>query len=148
MFDHLGINVRDVPASKAFYTTLLAPLGHSIRMELPEHQVYAFGKFKPGFWLTPGRDASRHSGPIHIAFTAKDRAQVDAFHAVGLKAGGKSNGLPGVRAHYHRWYYGAYIEDLDGHNVECVCHWPPALLFLTSWPVIVAATGKLSVSSD
>lgn len=141
MFDHIGINVNDVATSKAFYTTVLAPLGYSIRMEFPEHEVCAFGKFKPQFWLTPGRDASRHSGPTHIAFTAKDRAQVDAFHAAGLKAGGKSTGDPGLRPHYHRYYYGAFIEDLDGHNIECVCHWPPALLLLTSWPSIVVITG-------
>jgi predicted lactoylglutathione lyase len=147
MFDHIGINVSDVTASKAFYTTLLAPLGHSIRMEFPEHQVYAFGKSQPQFWLTPGRDASRQSGPVHVAFTAKNCAQIDEFHAAGLKAGGKSNGPPGVRAHYHRWYYAAFIEDLDGHNIECVCHWPPPLLFATSWPVLVAVTGKYSLSS-
>ena len=148
MFDHIGINVKDVTASKAFYTTLLNPLGYSIRMEFPEHNVCAFGKFSPQFWLTPGGDASKHSGPVHVAFSAKNRAQVDAFHAAGLKAGGKSNGEPGLRPHYHRFYYGAFIEDLDGHNVECVCHWPPALLLLTSWPSIVAITGTLSICVD
>src|SRR5208282_6899021 len=105
MFDHIGINVHDVSAAKAFYTVLLAPLGYSVNFELPEHQVYSFGRFQPQFWLTPGRDASRHSGPTHIAFSAKNRPQVDAFHAAGLKAGGTCNGPPGVRKEYHRFYY-------------------------------------------
>jgi predicted lactoylglutathione lyase len=141
MFDHIGINVKDVAASKEFYTTLLSSLGYRVKFELPEHQVYGFGSYKPSFWLAPGRDETRHSGPIHIAFAAKNRQQVDAFYKAGLKAGGKDNGPPGVRTQYHRFYYGAFIVDLDGHNVECVCHWPPALLWLTSWPAIIGAVG-------
>src|SRR5271154_4682172 len=145
MFDHIGINVHDVPAANTFYTTLLKPLGYSIIFSLPEHQVYGFGRIQPQFWLTPGRDATRHSGLTHIAFSAKNRSQVDAFHAAGLKAGGKCNGPPGVRPQYHRYYYGAFITDLDGHNVECVCHWPPALLMMVSWPAIAGYVGGFSL---
>jgi catechol 2,3-dioxygenase-like lactoylglutathione lyase family enzyme len=141
MFDHIGINVKDVPAANAFYATLLAPLGYREIFALPEHKVYAFGSYKPAFWIYPGRDETRHSGPCHIAFTASNRAQVDAFHKAGLKAGGACNGPPGVRAHYHRWYYGAFVTDLDGHNLECVCHWPPVLIALMSWPAIVGYLG-------
>jgi predicted lactoylglutathione lyase len=142
MFDHIGINVHDVPASKAFYTLLLAPLGYTCNFSRPEFNLYAFGpRFKPQFWLMPGRDETRHSGPVHIAFSAGSRAEVDAFHAAGVKAGGKCNGPPGVRGEYHRFYYGAFITDLDGHNVECVCHWPPALLRMVSWPAIAGYVG-------
>jgi predicted lactoylglutathione lyase len=145
MFDHIGINVSDTVASKAFYSALLGSLGYSIKMEFPEHNVHAWGRFSPQFWIMPGRDSSRHSGPVHIAFAAKNRAQVDAFYAAGLKAGGKDNGKPGVRKDYHRFYYGAYIVDLDGHNLECVCHYPPVLIALMSWPAIVGYLGISSV---
>ena len=143
MFDHIGINVHDVPAAHAFYTTLLAAIGCREIFALPEHEVYGFGSYQPGFWIMPGRDETRHSGPCHIAFSAKNRAQVHAFHEAGLKAGGKCNGPPGVRAHYHRWYYAAFVTDLDGHNVECVCHLPPLLIALMSWPAIAGYFGLL-----
>ena len=143
MFDHIGINVKDVSAAHAFYTTLLAPLGYREIFALPEHEVYGFGSYHPGFWIMPGRDETRHSGPCHIAFSAKNRAQVRAFYEAGLKAGGKCNGPPGVRPQYHRWYYGAFVTDLDGHNVECVCHWPPTLIALMSWPAIAGYLGLL-----
>ena len=142
MFDHISINVHDVPAAKAFYTVLLAPLGFTCNFSLPDHNVYAFGRFfKPQFWLMPGRDSTRHSGPCHIAFSASSRSQVDAFYAAGLKAGGTCNGKPGVRAQYHRWYYAGFITDLDGHNVECVCHWPPVVLWMVSWPAFAGYLG-------
>ena len=143
MFDHIGINVSDTVASKAFYSTLLAPLGYAIKMEFPEQKVHAWGRFAPQFWIMPGRDASRHSGPVHIAFSAKNRTQVDAFHEAGLKAGGKDNGKPGLRKDYHRFYYGAFVEDLDGNNVECVCHYPPVLIALMSWPAIAGYVGTV-----
>jgi len=141
MFDHIGINVGSVPTSKAFYEPLLASLGYSIRMQFPEHELYAFGRHAPTFWLAPGRDPSRKSAVMHLAFSAVNRAQVDAFYAAGLKAGGQDNGTPGVRADYHRWYYGAYLLDPDGNNVECVCHYPPALIYAKSLPAIVGYVG-------
>ena len=141
IFDHVGINVKDVAASKEFYTQLLAPLGYRCNFEMPEYQVYAFGHHKPQLWLMPGRDESRHTGPVHICFATWNRSQVDKFYEAGLKAGGKDNGKPGIRKDYHRWYYGAFITDPDGHNVEAVVHWPPLLLYMISWPAIVGYLG-------
>ena len=142
MFDHIGINVSDTVASKAFYSTLLAPLGYSIKMEFPEQNVHGWGRFRPKFWIMPERDPSRHSGPVHIAFSAKNRTQVDAFYEAGLKAGGKDNGKPGLRE-YRRFYYAAFVLDLDGNNVECVCHYPPFLIALMSWPAIAGYVGTV-----
>jgi len=144
MFDHICIHVKDLPASKAFYTTLLASLNYKIIMTLPDGSgVHAYGKYFPQFWLAPAcQDHGKpNSGPCHIAFSASNRAQVDAFYAAGIKAGGKDNGPPGLRKDYHRFYYGCFLYDLDGNNVECVCHWPAALLFLTSWPVVLGGIG-------
>ena len=110
--------------------------------------VHAYGSRFPCFWLAPAckdKDESKTvSGPCHVAFSAKNRSQVDAFYAAGIKAGAKDNGKPGVRKDYHRFYYGAYLIDLDGNNIECVCHWPPVLIALTSWPVIFGGLGMLS----
>ena len=146
MFDHICIHVNDLPASKQFYTTLLATLNYKITFTLNDGSgVHAYGKYFPQFWLAPVCKDSETpaSGPTHIAFSASNRAQVDAFHAAGLKAGGKCNGPPGIRKDYHRFYYGAFLYDLDGNNVECVCHWPAAVLVLTSWPVILGGLGIL-----
>lgn len=145
MFDHICLHVSDLPASKKFYTTLLASLNYKIVMTLEDGSgVHAYGSRFPCFWLAPACKEGEKplTGPCHIAFSAKNRAQVDAFYAAGLKAGGKSNGAPGVREEYHRYYYGAYLYDLDGNNLECVCHWPPVLLTLMSWPAIIGATGS------
>lgn len=148
MFDHVTLHVSDLTAARSFYTTLLATLGYKILMTIPDGSgVHAYGKWQPQFWLAPAckdKDIPL-SGPVHIAFTARNRAQVDAFHAAGLKAGGKCNGPPGVRKEYHRFYYGAFLYDLDGHNVECVCHTPPSLLWISSWPVMLGVIGMSSL---
>ena len=146
MFDHIAILVKDIEASRAFYTTLLATLGYKVLMTIDNSSgVHGYGKFMPQFWLAPINEDKQ--GPpsqrVHIAFSAKNRAQVDAFYETGLKAGGKSNGAPGVRKEYHRFYYGCFLYDLDGNNIECVCHWPLTLLYLTSWPAIVGGAGKI-----
>ena len=121
MIDHVGIGVRDYAASKAFYEQALVPLGISLVMEVMEAAA-GFGQGgKPFFWLEARRTPVTE---VHVAFLAKDRATVDAFHAAGLAAGGKDNGAPGVRATYHPSYYGAYVLDPDGNNVEAVCHTP------------------------
>jgi predicted lactoylglutathione lyase len=149
MFDHLTLHVNDLAASRAFYTTTLASLGYKVVMTINDGSgVHAFGKWQPQFWLAPAcKDKQKPvSGPTHIAFSAKNRAQVDAFYDAGMKAGGKSNGAPGVREHYHKFYYGCFLYDLDGNNIECVCHWPPSLLMMTSWPVLVfGGIGGLSI---
>jgi catechol 2,3-dioxygenase-like lactoylglutathione lyase family enzyme len=114
--DHLAIPVRNVTASKRFYAAALAPFG----IEMAEEED-AVGFGPPGsvdFFVTEGEPAA----PMHIAFAAPDRATVDAFHAAALAAGGRDNGAPGLRPRYHADYYGAYVLDPDGHNVEAVCH--------------------------
>jgi catechol 2,3-dioxygenase-like lactoylglutathione lyase family enzyme len=122
MLDHVGFTVSDYQRSKAFYERALAPLGLSLLME-PVGQAAGFGKDgKPFFWIE-----ARGPAPItglHVALAADDRATVDAFHAAALDAGGEDNGAPGVRAIYHPNYYGAYVLDPDGNNVEAVCHKP------------------------
>ena len=123
MIDHTGFGVSDYAASKAFYERALAPLGISLIMEVMEAAAGFGSGGKPIFWLEERRTPVTE---VHVAFLAKDRATVDAFHAAGLEAGGKDNGAPGVRATYHPNYYGAYVLDPDGNNIEAVCHSPAA----------------------
>ena len=120
MLDHVKFNVSDYERSKAFYEKALAPLGLALLME-PGPGVGAFGEDgKPFFWIaSPG--AAPHT-EIHIAFAADSREIVDAFHAAALDAGATDNGGPGVREIYHPDYYGAFVLDPDGNNVEAVCH--------------------------
>ncbi len=119
MIDHVIIGVEDVDASRAFYERALAPLGLEVVMAMPGGA--GFGREgKPAFWVA---DRER-SGPVHIAFVSPDRATVDAFHAAALAAGGEDNGAPGVRPDYHPSYYGAFVLDPDGNNIEAVCHGP------------------------
>ena len=123
VLDHIGIVVSDYAHSKAFYAAALQPLGMSLVMELDRAKTggfegAGFGRGKPYFWISGGVATS----PLHIAFGAATRAEVDAFHAAALAAGGKDNGTPGLRPHYHAAYYGAFVLDPDGHNVEAVCH--------------------------
>jgi catechol 2,3-dioxygenase-like lactoylglutathione lyase family enzyme len=122
MLDHLGINVSDYDRSRDFYERALAPLGVSVLME-PIPGTCGFGRDrKPTFWITDQRTPSTEN--VHVAFTAPDRATVDAFHAAALEAGGTDNGGPGIREIYHPGYYGAFVRDPDGNNVEAVCHKP------------------------
>jgi catechol 2,3-dioxygenase-like lactoylglutathione lyase family enzyme len=119
--DHVGLDVSDYERSKAFYERALAPLGMRLLME-PVAEVGGFGGDRPFFWI--GRRGRGPDSGVHVAFTADDRATVDAFHAAALEAGGKDNGGPGVREIYHPDYYGAFVLDPDGNNVEAVCHSP------------------------
>jgi len=122
MLDHLGLNVTDYERSKAFYAAALAPLGLGLLYE-PVPGVGGFGEGqKPFFWIASGRGAPQTG--VHVAFAVADRATVDAFHAAALAAGATDNGPPGVRELYHPTYYGAYVLDPDGNNVEAVCHGP------------------------
>jgi catechol 2,3-dioxygenase-like lactoylglutathione lyase family enzyme len=120
MFDHIGFRVRDVGASRKFYLAALAPLGVGVAMEAGGHVGLGRGG-KPQLWLSQGDPPA---SPLHLAFAARNRAEVDAFHAAALAAGGKDNGAPGLRPHYHPNYYGAFAIDPDGHNIEAVCHSP------------------------
>jgi catechol 2,3-dioxygenase-like lactoylglutathione lyase family enzyme len=120
--DHVGLDVSDYAASKAFYERVLAPLGMKLMME-PAPNVGGFGDDFPFFWV-----AERGRGPdsgTHVAFTVEDHATVDAFHEAALAAGGRDNGGPGIRELYHPTYYGAFVLDPDGNNVEAVCHGEP-----------------------
>jgi len=122
MLDHVGFTVSDYDRSKAFYVEALAPLGVTLVLEVAEAAA-GFGEGdKPYFWLEERGELTQ--GRLHYAFTATSREKVDAFHAAGLAAGGTDNGAPGLRTIYHPDYYGAYILDPDGHNIEAVCHLP------------------------
>jgi catechol 2,3-dioxygenase-like lactoylglutathione lyase family enzyme len=122
MLDHVTLNVADYAASRQFYEQALAPLGIGIVMASDEWKGVGFGtEGKPYFWVT---EREPTGGSTHVAFHAADRATVDAFHAAALAAGGTDNGAPGVREHYHPTYYGAFVLDPDGNNVEAVCHAP------------------------
>jgi catechol 2,3-dioxygenase-like lactoylglutathione lyase family enzyme len=117
MFDHVMLKVKDVNASKRFYTAALAPLGSSVQYDADG--VVGFGpKDAPALWLEKGES----NGPVHLAFTAKTRASVQKFYEAALPAGGKDNGKPGLRPQYHANYYGGFVKDPDGNNIEAVCH--------------------------
>jgi catechol 2,3-dioxygenase-like lactoylglutathione lyase family enzyme len=117
MLDHLGIRVSDFGRSKTFYERALAPLGYKVIIEFGGVAV-GMGVDRPDFWIGQGPV----SEAVHIAFTSESRATVDAFHQAALAAGGRDNGGPGLRPHYHSTYYGAFVLDPDGNNVEAVCH--------------------------
>jgi catechol 2,3-dioxygenase-like lactoylglutathione lyase family enzyme len=127
MLDHIGFPVSDFRRSVAFYTTAFAPLGITLVMEVTKemtggYEGAGFGSGgKPYFWIGNGEALK---GRLHVAFVTQSRKNVDAFYAAALKAGGKDNGPPGVRPHYHKDYYGAFVLDPDGHNIETVCHKP------------------------
>ncbi len=118
ILDHIGFTVSDFAKSRAFYTQALAPLGIEVLMEGDDWAMMG----KPGvpqFWFGA---IGKAPGPIHLAFRAENRDQVRAFHAAALAAGGMENGGPGIREQYHPDYYGAFVIDPDGHNIEAVCH--------------------------
>ncbi len=120
MIDHINLLVSDIERSKRFFQEALSPLGYELLME---HRISGagFGQAgKPDFWIKQGVLSSA----IHVAFASPDRATVDAFHDAAIAAGGRDNGPPGLRPEYHATYYGAYVLDPDGNNIEAVCHRP------------------------
>jgi catechol 2,3-dioxygenase-like lactoylglutathione lyase family enzyme len=120
MLDHLMLNVGDVAASRRFYEAALAPLGVGVVRTFDERNMVGFGvDGKPSFWLS---ERAPVGGSFHVAFAADSRTAVDAFYAAGLAAGGRDNGGPGPRPHYHPGYYGAFLLDPDGNNIEAVRH--------------------------
>jgi catechol 2,3-dioxygenase-like lactoylglutathione lyase family enzyme len=126
MIDHITFGVSDFGRSTRFYDRALAPLGIKRLFTVPlEHSggvnLTGYGDERPWFWIAE-QDATR--GKLHVALEASDRAAVDAFHSEALAAGGKDNGAPGPRPHYHPDYYGAFVLDPDGHNIEAVCRKP------------------------
>jgi catechol 2,3-dioxygenase-like lactoylglutathione lyase family enzyme len=135
MIDHLGMPVSDLARATEFYQKALAPLGYGIVMQVSAEQTghgaavgfgapgkpQDFQSGKPSFWIGEGE---RLGGHIHVAFLAPSRAAVDAFYRAALAAGGKDNGAPGLRPHYHANYYAAFVLDPDGNNIEAVSHSP------------------------
>lgn len=124
MLDHITLGVSDFEKSVAFYDQALAPLGLSRLYTVPPELAggilsTGYGDTRPFFWIA-GQDPTQ--GKLHLAFSAANREQVDAFHAAALAAGGKDNGAPGLRPHYHPDYYGAFVIDPDGFNIEAVFH--------------------------
>ncbi len=120
MIDHIGLKVSDYTRSKNFFEKALAPLGYSVLME---HEVSGCGygsAMIPNFWIKQGDVASQ----VHVALSSPDRATVDAFYQASIAAGGTCNGPPGLRPEYHPSYYGAFVSDPDGNNIEAVCHLP------------------------
>lgn len=125
MIDHTGVQVRDPILSRNFYDKALAPLGYQMMFQVPvEHTggaaVFGYGvPPKPDFWVNEG---TPNQPRLHIAFRAATRQQVDEFYRAAMAAGGRDNGGPGPRPHYHSDYYGAFVLDPDGHNIEACCH--------------------------
>jgi len=127
MIDHTGLTVSDPTRSRHFYDKALAPIGYEVLMEVPKdftdgRAVFGYGVDpKADFWVSEGVP---NQPRLHVAFRAERRDQVDEFYKAALAAGGKDNGSPGLRPHYHPDYYGAFVLDPDGHNIEVVCHAP------------------------
>jgi len=119
MIDHTAVNVSDQEAAKTFYSKALEPLGYSLAFEQGE-----FMGFADAAGLSLGVVRRDPVGGAHVAFKCDDHASVDAFYAAAMAAGGKDNGPPGIRAHYHENYYGAFVHDADGNNIEAVCQKP------------------------
>ena len=125
MIDHVGLQASDYPRSRAFYVKALAPLGYMPVMEVTREQSGSYdgtgfgAEGRPHFWIGGG---GARVGSTHVAFIAASRADVDRFYSAAIAAGGRDNGAPGVRPHYHANYYGAFVLDPDGNNIEAVCH--------------------------
>lgn len=119
MIDHIGIRVSDYERSKRFYALALAPLGYSLMMEGASGAGFRKQTI-PDFWIKTGIP----SPSVHVAFSSPDRASVDAFYRAALAAGATDNGPPGLRPQYHAAYYGAFVLDPDGYNIEAVCRLP------------------------
>jgi len=119
MIDHIGIEVTDVDRSVAFYEKALAPLGYKLVMRFEQFAGFGIGG-KPDFWIGQGRP----DRAIHVAFRAENRTLVRAFYDAAIAAGAKDNGPPGTRPIYHEHYFGGFVPDPDGHNIEAVCHDP------------------------
>jgi catechol 2,3-dioxygenase-like lactoylglutathione lyase family enzyme len=123
MIDHVGFTVRDFDRSRVFFENALAPLGITLMAHRPELKAAGFG---PGtgrakFWIGQA-EATHGVDEIHVCFSAKTRAEVSAFYEAAIQAGGRDNGMPGLRPEYHAHYFGAFVLDPDGDNIEACCH--------------------------
>jgi catechol 2,3-dioxygenase-like lactoylglutathione lyase family enzyme len=127
MLDHAGLTVSNASRSRKFFDAALASIGYELMMEVPKE--FSEGRVVLGYGIPPEADFWMTEGvpsepPVHFAFRVKSRAQVHAFYEAAIAAGGKCNGPPGLRPHYHPNYYGAFVLDPDGHNIEAVCREP------------------------
>ena len=120
MIDHVIIGVKDVDSATKFYTAALAPLGYTLGFEGEWGAGFKNAQGSPDFWIRPEEAVT----PVHVALQADNRDLVGAFFAAAIAAGGKDNGAPGLRPHYHETYFAAFVLDADGHNIEAVCHKP------------------------
>jgi catechol 2,3-dioxygenase-like lactoylglutathione lyase family enzyme len=120
VIDHLTLRVRNLDDQRAFFEKALAPLGYERLMDFGDDATGFGVPPKPDFWIARYADTT----PGHVAFRCDDHESVEAFHAAALAAGGKDNGAPGPRPHYHKDYYGAFVLDPEGNNIEAVCHAP------------------------
>jgi catechol 2,3-dioxygenase-like lactoylglutathione lyase family enzyme len=120
LIDHVVLNVSDYEASKRFYVGALEPLGYEVILEF-QRMVGLGSEGKPDLWIG---ERDKPSAPVHVALASPDRRTVDAFYSAALAAGGRDNGSPGLRPMYHEHYYGAFVLDPDGNNIEAVCHLP------------------------
>ncbi|SRR5258706_5302902 len=120
MMDHVVVRVKDFDRSRRFYVAALAPLGYKVAREFPGWAGFMRGE-KADFWIATETPVTTG---LHVAFACAERGPVDAFHAAAMKTGGRDNGAPGLRANYHPNYYGAFVLDPDGNNIEAVCHNP------------------------
>jgi catechol 2,3-dioxygenase-like lactoylglutathione lyase family enzyme len=129
MIDHTGIDTGYLARSVTFYDAVFAALGGGMLFEGPkEHTggatVRGYGRDEPAFWVAEVKGDRKPTSPNHFAFSARSRAEVNAFYKAAIAAGGRDNGPPGLRVHYHPTYYGAFVLDPDGNNIEAVCHLP------------------------
>ena len=129
MIDHVGFAVGDAERSRGFYAAALAPIGVTLVMSVTPEQTEAGGtahgfgtEGNPFFWIG---DNEKVGEGTHVAFAVQTRAEVDAFHAAAIEAGGTDNGAPGPRPHYGPDYYAAFVRDPDGNNIEAVCRAAP-----------------------
>ncbi len=120
MIDHFILPVSDIAASKEFYEKCLDPLGYRVVWETDDGVAFSILE-KPDFFIKQGEAVAP---AIHLAFMSRDRTGVDSFYKVAMEAGARDNGPPGIRENYHPNYYGAFVLDPDGHNIEAVCHQP------------------------
>ncbi len=120
MLDHIGLLVSDYAKSRRFFESALGPLGYKVVMEFAGSTAGLGAEGKPDFWISGGDPVAQ----VHVAFASPDRTTVDAFYKAALAAGGRDNGAPGTRPEYHANYYGAFVYDPDGNNIEAVCHQP------------------------
>ena len=116
----MSVNVSNFARSKTFYRAALAPLGYAVVMEFENKAGFGIGN-TPDFWIGEGKP---NVPPVHVAFAAASHVEVDAFYRAAIAAGATDNGRPGPRPHYHEHYYGAFVRDPDGHNIEACCHLP------------------------